>query len=393
MMTLKSETLWSRSFVHAWISTFLMGFSFYMLIPILPFYLNQQFHAGKSMIGVILSAYIIAALLIRPFSGYMVDSFSRKMVYLLAYAFFVGSYLGYIFAASIVFILILRFFHGLTWGVVATAGNTLAIDIMPAKRRGEGLGYFGLSNNLAMAIGPMVGLFLFDTNNLNWVFYSALLMGVVGLFFAISITVPERPPVIKEPVSLDRFILVKGIPVGLNLLLIAVSYGMVLSFAAMYGKEMGVKSTGVFFTLMSFGIAASRIFAGKLVDKGKIHAVAIMGILTLVVSFGFFSLWKIELVYMITAFFIGIGYGIIFPSFQTLFISLAPHNKRGTANATYLTSFDLGIGIGMLISGRVAESFNLSVAFLIGTGLMIFALLVYIRITRGFYQKNKLFLE
>jgi len=83
-----------------------------MLIPTLPFYLAHQFHAGKTMIGVILSAYIIAALLIRPFSGYMVDSFSRKHVYLLAYVFFVGAYLGYIVAASILFILILRFFHG-----------------------------------------------------------------------------------------------------------------------------------------------------------------------------------------------------------------------------------------------------------------------------------------
>jgi predicted MFS family arabinose efflux permease len=389
-MNQEKEILWNRSFALAWIANFLMGFSFYMLIPTLPFYLSHQFNAGRTMIGVILSAYIIAALLIRPFSGYMVDSFSRKLVYLLSYFLFVGAYLGYIVAASIFFILILRFFHGLTWGVCATAGNTLAIDIMPHNRRGEGLGYFGLSNNLAMAIGPMVGLFLFDNNNLNWVFYTALLTGVVGLMFAMSINVPSKPAMNKEPISLDRFILLKGIPVGLNLILIAVSYGMILSFAAMYGKEMGVKGTGVFFTLMSFGIAASRIFAGKQVDKGKIHAVASMGILTLVISFGFFSLWSIEPVYLITAFFIGIGFGIIFPSFQTIFISLAPHSKRGTANATYLTSFDVGVGIGMLLSGRIAESYSLSAAFMTGTLFMMVALLVYVRFTSNFYQRNKL---
>ena len=378
------------SFAHAWIANFLMGFSFYMLIPTLPFYLSHQFQAGKTMIGVILSAYIIAALLIRPFSGYMVDSFSRKLVYILSYFFFVGAYLGYIVAASILFILILRFFHGLTWGVCATAGNTLAIDIMPHSRRGEGLGYFGLSNNLAMAIGPMVGLFLFDNNNFNWIFYSALLTGVIGLLFAMSIKAPPKLPMISQPLSLDRFVLIKGIPVGINLMFIAVSYGMILSFAAVYGREIGVKGTGIFFTLMSCGIAASRIFAGKLVDKGKIHTVASMGILTLVISFGFFSLWPAGPVYMITAFFIGIGFGIIFPSFQTIFINLAPHAKRGTANATYLTSFDIGVGIGMLVSGRVAESFNLSVAFLIATGLLIIALLNYIKFTAGFYQKYKL---
>lgn len=382
--------LWSSAFVNAWIANFLMGFSFYMLIPTLPFYLAHQFHAGKTMIGVILSAYIIAALLIRPFSGYMVDSFSRKHVYLLAYVFFVGAYLGYIVAASILFILILRFFHGLTWGVCATAGNTLAIDIMPHNRRGEGLGFFGLSNNLAMAIGPMVGLFLFDNNNYSWVFYSALLTGVTGLIFAMAINAPPRVAVIRQPVSLDRFILLKGIPVGMNLILIAVSYGMILSFAAMYGKEIGVIGTGVFFTFMSCGIAASRIFAGRQVDKGKINTVASMGIITLIVSFSFFSLWQIAPVYLITAFFIGIGFGIIFPSFQTIFISLAPHSQRGTANATYLTSFDVGVGIGMLVSGKVAESFNLSAAFLIGTGFMILALVFYLKYTAAHFQRNKL---
>jgi MFS family permease len=389
-MNTEEDSLLNKSFAHAWIANFLMGFSFYMLIPTLPFYLSHQFHASKSLIGLILSAYIIAALLIRPFSGYMVDSFSRKGVYLISYILFVGAYLGYMVAASILFMLILRFFHGLTWGVCATAGNTLAIDIMPAKRRGEGLGYFGLSANLAMAIGPMVGLFLFDNNNLNWVFYSALLTGVIGLMFAMSIKAPPRQAVIRQPLSLDRFILLKGIPVGINLLLIAVSYGMILSFAAVYGREIGVKGTGIFFTLMSCGIAASRIFAGKLVDKGKIHAVASMGMLTLVISFGFFSLWQIAPIYIITSFFIGIGFGIIFPSFQTLFISLAPHSQRGTANATYLTSFDVGVGIGMLVSGRVAESFNLSRAFLIGTVLIMVALVLYNRYTADYYQRNRL---
>jgi predicted MFS family arabinose efflux permease len=115
-----------------------------------------------------------------------------------------------------------------------------------------------------------------------------------------------------------------------------------------------------------------------------------MGILTLVVSFGFFSLWQVAPVYIATAFFIGIGFGIIFPSFQTLFISLAPHSQRGTANATYLTSFDVGVGIGMLVSGRVAELYSLPAAFMIGTGLMLVALLVYIKFTSAYYERNRL---
>ena len=387
----KSTQLWTPYFIYAWLAYFFMAFSFYLLTAVLPFYLLKRFAAGETMIGVVMSTYIVAALLTRPYSGFLVDSFSRKPVYLLSYFFFITLFAGYMIAGSILLLLLLRFLHGISWGLTATAGNTLAIDIMPPSRRGEGLGVFGLSNNLAMAIGPMVGLFLYEQFNLNWAFFVALVTGILGFITVILIKVPVKPKVVHDKaLSLDRFILVKGIPIGINLILIAVSWGMLLSFAALYGTRMGVKGAGVFFTLMAVGIGASRIIAGRHVDRGRIHHMSLAGTLILGISFTVFALFPVPVIYLCSAFAIGVGFGIIFPSYQNIFINLAPHNQRGTANATYLSSFDIGVGLGMLISGWAAEAISLSAAFLIGAGFVLIAFLLYARISRPFYDKNKL---
>lgn len=143
-------------------ANFLLYFGFWLLIPVLPFYLSEIFNAGNSTIGIILSCYTVAALCIRPFSGYFLDSFARKPLYLLAYFIFMTMFAGYIIAGSLVLFILFRIIHGVSFGMVTVGGNTVVIDIMPSSRRGEGLGYYGLSNNIAMAVGPMSGLFLHD---------------------------------------------------------------------------------------------------------------------------------------------------------------------------------------------------------------------------------------
>ncbi len=282
--------LWTPSFINACIANFLMGFSFYLLIPTLPFFIVEQFHAEKSVVGIILSCYIIAALAVRPLSGYLVDSFSRKGVYIVSFIFFISLYFGYLFVASIFFLVILRVLHGFTWSTITTSGSTLAIDIVPAERRGEGVGYFGLSTNLSMALGPLAGLFLHDNYPFSYIFYASIISCSLGLVAATFIKAPEREIVHHHKAfSLDRFILVKSIPIGINCMLIAIPYGMLLSFAAMYGKEIRVASTGMFFTYMAIGIGSSRIFSGKLIDSGKIHFVSLLGAVVLTLSFALFA--------------------------------------------------------------------------------------------------------
>ena len=401
--------LWTGSFIAACIANFLLFFAFYLLLPILPLYLIEAFNASRSMVGIILSCYTIAALVIRPFSGFILDRFRRKPIYLVAYLAFILVFVGYAEATLISLFIFMRVLHGLTFGLVTTASNTVIVDIMPSERRGEGLGYFGVANNLAMATGPMISLFLIENYSIIFIFYFAIGVGLVGFCFANMIRMPKKlqSPVITEDIppanyhSYDRFFLMKGLRAGLCLLLLAIPYGMTTSYVSIYGKELGIESgMGVFFSLMAVGLIGSRLFSGKLVDKGFLTNVIAWG--AFICSIGFFILASLKQLgfiseilplvgFYLVPFLLGVGYGMMFPAYNTLFVNLAPHNRRATASSTYLTSWDVGIGIGLVGGGKIADTAGgLPMAYLVGAVAATVSLLIFTKIAAPHFLQNKL---
>ena len=395
------DRLVTPSYCFILAANFLLYFGFWLLIPVLPFYLSEVFSTSNSTISIILSCYTVAALCIRPFSGYLLDSFARKPLYLLAYFIFMAMFAGYIIAGSLALFILFRIIHGVSFGMVTVGGNTVVIDIMPSSRRGEGLGYYGLSNNIAMAVGPMSGLFLHDAGmSYTSIFCCSLGSCIAGLICASLVKTPYKPPVKREPISLDRFILLKGIPAGISLLLLSIPYGMTTNYVAMYAKEIGINATtGFFFTFMAVGMAISRIFSGKIVDRGKITQVISAGLYIVVFSFFLLSScayiisWNgmaCSIIFFTVALLLGIGFGIMFPAYNTLFVNLAPNSQRGTATSTYLTSWDVGIGIGMLTGGYIAEVSTFDKAYLFGACLTIISMLYFNGKVAPHYHKNKL---
>ena len=395
------DRLVTPSYCFILAANFLLYFGLWLLIPVLPFYLSEVFSAGNSTIGIILSCYTVAALCIRPFSGYFLDSFARKPLYLMAYFIFMTMFAGYIIAGSLTLFILFRIIQGVSFGMVTVGGNTVVIDIMPSSRRGEGLGYYGLSNNIAMAVGPMSGLFLHDAGmSFTTIFCCSLGSCIAGFVCASLVRTPYKPPVKREPISLDRFILLKGIPAGISLLLLSIPYGMTTNYVAMYAKQIGINATtGFFFTFMAIGMAISRIFSGKIVDRGKITQVISAGLYLVVFSFFLLSAcvylisWNNMLctvVFFAVALLLGVGFGIMFPAYNTLFVNLAPNSQRGTATSTYLTSWDVGIGIGMLAGGYIAEVSTFDKAYLFGACLTIVSMLYFNGKVAPHYHKNKL---
>ena len=395
------DKLVTSSYCFILAANFLLYFGFWLLIPVLPFYLSEVFSAGNSTIGIILSCYTVAALCIRPFSGYFLDSFARKPLYLMAYFIFMTMFAGYIIAGSLTLFIMFRIIQGVSIGMVTVGGNTVVIDIMPSSRRGEGLGYYGLSNNIAMAVGPMSGLFLHDAGmSFTTIFCCSLGSCMAGFVCASLVKTPYKPPVRREPISLDRFILLKGIPAGISLLLLSIPYGMTTNYVAMYAKQIGINATtGFFFTFMAIGMAISRIFSGKIVDRGKITQVISAGLYLVVFSFFLLSAcvylisWNnmvCTIVFFSVALLLGVGFGIMFPAYNTLFVNLAPNSQRGTATSTYLTSWDVGIGIGMLTGGYIAEVSTFDKAYLFGACLTIVSTLYFNGKVAPNYHKNKL---
>lgn len=381
-------------------ANFLLFFAFYLILPILPFYLTEVFHTGNALVGLILSSYTIAALCIRPFSGYLLDTFSRKPLYLIAYFLFTAIFAGYMLAGILSLFIMFRIVHGIAFGMVTVAGNTIVIDISPSSRRGEAVGYYGLMNNMAMSFGPMVGLFMHDMYSFRTIFMCSLISGTIGFVMACLVRTPVKDPVPREPISLDRFILLKGLPAGLSLLLLSIPYGMTTTYVAMYAQEIGITlSSGLFFTFMAVGMAVSRLFSGRQVDKGRITQIIALGLyLVCICFFGLAACGKLmqyspeltTVLFFIIALLLGVGFGTMFPAFNTLFVNLAPHNKRGTATSTYLTSWDVGIGIGLTAGGYIAQHTSFDITYLFGAILTVFSAIFFKLKVAPDFHKNKL---
>ena len=364
----------------------------------------EVFSTEEGAIGLILALYTVAALMIRPFSGYLLDTFARKPLYLIAYIVFAAVFGGYLIAGTIAVFIVMRIIHGVSFGMVTVAGNTLVIDIMPSSRRGEGIGYYGLANNIAMAVGPMTGLFLHDYYSFDTIFVAAFVSSLLGYVAAIAIKVPvkytESGQEKIEPISLDRFFLLKGIPAGFTLLLLSIPYGMTATYVAVYARNIGIEAgTGLFFTLMAAGMAISRIFSGKQVDKGYITRLIAAGMI--VVCGCFFTLSSCALLMELNpmagtytffgvALFMGVGFGTMFPAFNSLFINLAPNNKRGTATSTYLISWDIGIGFGLILGGYIAQISSLRSAYFLGGCLVMMSIVFFLFKATPHFNRNKL---
>lgn len=388
----QKPTLWSKDFILAFIANLLMFFSFYLLVPVLPLYVIGHLHASESVAGIVLSLYTISALMIRPFSGFMVDAFARKPLYLVCYALFAVVFAGYVIAGTLTMFIVLRIVHGVAFGTNTVSGSTLAIDLMPAQRRGEGIGYFGMASSIAMAMGPMVGLFLYNSYTYDVIFLTSFATSIVGLMVIVFIKAPKKViPEHKEVVSLDRFILVKGLQNAAVLFTVGLGYGVIANYIGVYSQELNLSgAAGLFFTLQALGIVGARLMSARAINRGQMTSTVYIGTTFLLVGYVVFALMPSSATFYICALVLGLGFGYLTPAFQTMFINLAEHNRRGTANSTYYIAWDFGIGTGIVIGGFVIEKYGFSTLYAICALSVIVGIIYFKTIAGPYFNKNRL---
>ncbi len=392
---MKQDKLWNANYLKVMTANFSMSFAFFLLTPLLPLYLSENFGASKDSIGLVLSGYTITALLFRPFSGYVVDSFPRKKVLLVSLFLYFLLFGGYLLAGTLVLFAIVRTLHGGPFGASTVANSTVAIDVLPSSRRNEGIGYYGLSNNLATAIAPTIGVFVYKyVHDFDVLFWLAFIVAGLGLAVDATIRMPKKQVLKdKDTISLDRFFLLKGWMIGVNMIFFGICYGVLSNYLAIYGKEtMGITSgTGTYFMLLSIGLILSRLQGASALRKGKLVQNAAEGVAISTVGYTIFILYPHEIGYYGSALLIGLGNGHLWPAFQNMIISLANNNERGTANSTLLTCWDLGIGLGVLLGGVIVEFLGYSAVFWWVVAIHVIGLLMFFLYTRSFYwaRKNK----
>ena len=385
------EKMWNRDFILLTLSNFFMCITYYALISALPVYLVNELHAGKSQVGVVLAAYTIASVIIRPFSGFALDKFGRRTVFLLALIFYTSLFIGYLVAFSIVALIALRFAQGLTWGVTTISGSTVAVDIIPTAQRGEGIGYFALSTTMGMSVGPIVGAFIIHHGGYSELFISALFISLASLFMAYLIRLPKKLTSKRDiEFSVENLFHRKSILPSINLMVIMTTYGGLLSFIALFGREIGIENTSLFFLIFAIGIATSRLTSGKTFDRKGPLGILTFCLILMIIGFPLLALVRNAAGFYISALIIGFGIGVVFPTFQTIVNNLANNGNRGAANSTLYTALDLGMGLGMMISGLIAQYISISALFLISAVVCLVGLAFFRLKVNGYYQLNSI---
>ena len=388
------EKLWNANYIKVMTTNFLLYFAFYLLTPLLPLYLSETFGATKDTIGIVLSGYTVAALIVRPFCGYVVDSFSRKKVLMLCLSGFAVFFAGYIAAGTILMFAICRTLHGGPFGAVTVANSTCAIDVLPSSRRNEGIGLYGLSNNFAMAIAPSIGIYLLNmVDSYMILFWIAFVVAISAVLIAWTIRLPEKDIIRnKEKLSLDRFFLTRAWLLAINIAMFGFCWGVLSNYLAIYSKEVLsiTGGTGTYFALLSMGLFSSRLQGRKALSQGKLTQNAAEGMLISLVGFTLFVAIPHPVAYYLSAILIGLGNGHLYPAFLNMFVHVARHDQRGTANSSILTGWDLGFGIGCLLGGIVAEHFGYTATFWMVAAENAVSVILFFLASRQFFERRKI---
>jgi MFS family permease len=285
---------------------------------------------------------------------------------------------------------------------LTVANSTVAIDVLPSSRRTEGIGYYGLSNNLAMALAPTIGIFIYRySHSFELLFWLALVVACAGWLVDATVKIErkEDTSVLRSSatfhiprISWDRFFLVRGWLLGLNMVAFGFSFGVLSNYLAIYGKEvMGITGgTGAYFMLCSVGLILSRLQGGKALRQGRVTHNAGEGMVISLIGYTLFIIMPTWWGYYGSALLIGLGNGHMWPAFQNMTINVASNNQRGTANSTILISWDIGMGLGILVGGVIAEFMGYAAAF--WTVVLVNALGVacFFLATKAFFLKRNL---
>ncbi len=389
----RQSRLWNAGYTKTWVGNFLIFFSFMLMQPAFPLYLSDTFQASAETIGVVMAGYSITAIAIRLFSGYIVDAYPRRLVLVGSYFLFALCFIGYPLAGNLLMIAVVRTLHGAPFGLTTVSNSTVAVDFLPYSRRAEGIGYYGLSNNVAMAVAPSVGFFFYglyaDFDLLMW---SSVVIAALGFFLMFSIRFPRPRIKARPPLRWRNILLWRGWSFALVVIGSAFAYGVVSTYIALYGKEeLGITGgTGVFFLLFALGLILSRLVGSRSLRRGRIARNGTVGVLLGLLGYFMFAAVPHVWGFYGSAFFMGLGNGHMFPALQTMFMNIVTREHRGTANSTLLVSWEFGVGVGTLLGGTVTGLWGYHCAFWLAFVANLCGVLCYIFHSRRDYKRKRL---
>lgn len=382
------ERLWTKPFIQMTVGMLFLFTGFYLLLPTLPLYI-KHLGGSETQVGLAAGAFTLTAVVFRPMVGGLVDRYGRRAFYIWGLIFFVLSMYLYDWVGSILLLLALRILHGASWAFSTTSIGTVITDLIPASRRGEGMGWYGMAMTVAMAIGPMLGTYIVSGYSFRTLFLVATGLSLIAFILAYM----TRAPYQAKP-SAGRIQLVEKsvLPVTVAIFFLAVAYGGITTFLPLFAESIRV-NPGTFFLVYAVALTLIRPFAGKLSDRFGEAAVIIPSLVVTAGALIVLSLSSGLPGLIIAAILYGIGFGSAQPALQAATLRIAPEDRRGAANASFMTAFDLGIGLGAILLGLVSERIGYAYLFTVTAvsvvvSLIIFTIFVRRLLTSGVADKE-----
>lgn len=380
-MNHSSKRLWTPSFITLTLCNLLLFMGLQMTLSTLPAYAEGTLQASSVQVSLVTSLFALSAIASRLFSGKAMEKGGRNLLIFLGLSVSITAVAGYYWAGSILALLLLRMLFGIGFGMASTAFPTMASDIIPVRRMGEGMGYFGLSTSLAMSAGPLIGLSLLQGPGFGSLLIctAAALVLILPLSYRLATKLPAHH---KEPAAPPVSELQGGafrrlfIPCLLNFLL-SVSYGGLLGFLALYGAEAHLEHIAYFFLFNAVAIVVVRPLSGKIYDRFGPPALLIPGSLFIVGGLLLLSIASSTAALFPAAICYGIGFGSMQPALQTWMIQSVEPRQRGMANGMFFNSLDLGVAIGTMILGSIALYTSYGVMYRYSALAPVLLLLIY----------------
>ncbi|MFD2706554.1 MFS transporter [Salibacterium lacus] len=372
------KRIWSISFIVVTLANALVFMIFEMLLPTLPLFVDAL-GGNAAHIGLVTGIFMFSAILVRPFAGMLAAQMDKKWLLMLGLLIMALSTGGYYLADTVYALLTIRLIHGAGFGLTVTYFTTMAAEIIPKERRGEGIGYFGVGETVAISVGPMIGIGVLNLYGFQWLFVGGMAVMLLTMLMVLFI---QRDPDVQQGEKHEKvsftFVEKRVLFPALLIFLVGLAAGGIMSFFSVYAEENDFSHVGVFFLLIAAAGFLVRLVSGKLFDRYGPPVILVPGALLAMAGLTMLYVTTNTVVILVAAVCYGFGFGAIFPAIQTWCLDLVGDREHENAMASFFNFFDLGIGGGSLVLGVVAAATSYQTIYLITSSIYGILILTYL---------------
>lgn len=377
-----TQSLWNKSFILCLANNLFLFIFYFAQTTILPIYILKDLHGSLAQAGLAMTLFMASSIAVRPFSGLIIEKIGRKKALYISETLFCLFSFAYIFADNLNVLLAIRLLHGIWFSILTTVTVPIANDFIPAQRKGEGMGYFVMSINLGIVLGPLIGLTLIQQFSYSTV--TAILAAIICLGFAFCFLIPiqKMPKVhlkaVKRKLSIHDFVEKKALPVSIMAMIISFSYASIMSFISTFAESKNLLAyASLFFVIFAISMMSLRPITGKIYDRKGANYVVYPAIALFAIGLMVLSQVNTVTGLMLAAVFVGMGFGSAQPCLQTISIQRSPKDRIGHATSTFFTFYDIGIAFGSILLGIVIAHQGYSFTYLLCAAITALSLVFY----------------